>query len=98
MLYEVITHYGQLIETEKKIEEIRRGQRELSAKMEGWTGFPDPPPYPLSLVDELRDEIHAEDLAAAKEEFLHSIIQEGRKEARDELDRAEPRLRQAEDA
>ncbi len=89
--------YGQLIENERKLEEIRRGARELAAKAEGWSGFPDPPPYPLSLVDELRDDIHAEELAAAKEEFLLAIVQEGSGEAREELERAEPRQRQAED-
>jgi potassium efflux system protein len=42
-----------------KLKNIRQVNRDQTLRIKSWRGFPDKPPYPLSLLDNLSDVIHA---------------------------------------
>ncbi|MBW2187507.1 MAG: hypothetical protein JRG71_14255, partial [Deltaproteobacteria bacterium] len=73
------------IESILSLEETRRARADLAAKSEAWKGFDQPPPYPISLIDELRDAIHAQSLSIAKNEIRKNLIQQEQEEAREAL-------------
>lgn len=86
--------YGKHIETIPNLEETRRAREDLAAKNEAWKGFDQPPPYPISLVDELRDAIHTQSLSIVKNKVRKNLIQQEQEEARDALLASEKSLRQ----
>lgn len=86
--------YGKHIESIPNLEETRRAREDLAAKNETWKGFDRPPPYPISLVDELRDAIHAQSLSIVKNKVRKSFIQQEQEEAREALLASEKSLRQ----
>ncbi len=85
--------YGKNIENLSKLEEIRLANEDLVAKSEAWQGFTQDPPYPISLVDELRDSIHAQSLAITKDGVRIALIQLEQDEALKSLVSSEKKLR-----
>ena len=81
------------IESLRSLEETRRAIEDLTIKVEAWQGFDQPPPYPIRLVDELRDAIHAKSLAIAKEEVSKTLTDQGQRDAHKALVSSEQELR-----
>jgi small-conductance mechanosensitive channel len=81
------------IESLRSLEETRRAIEDLTIKVEAWQGFDQPPPYPIRLVDELRDAIHAKSLAIAKEEVSRTLTDQEQRDARKALVSSEQELR-----
>jgi small-conductance mechanosensitive channel len=81
------------IESLRSLEETRHAIEDLTLKVEAWHGFDQPPPYPIRLVDELRDAIHAKSLAIAKEEVSRTLTDQGQRDARKALVSSEQELR-----
>lgn len=98
LLFMRVFHYGKHIESIRSLEESRRASQDLLAKSEAWQGFDQPPPYPISLVDELRDAIHAQSLAIAKQEVRKSLTRQEKEESRKNLLATEKELRLAKEA
>lgn len=92
-LYEHVLIYEQHIETYEKLKETRGTAEELSVRVDNWQGFEQALPYPISLVDELRDSIHAQELEIKQEESRRSIAEDDLVEARELMKSAEQRLR-----
>jgi len=78
----------------QSIEENTKAQQELEDQIKGWKGFPNAPPYPLSLLDELRDSIDSESVGVEKTEVEISIFRQELDRARDTLKTSEKELRQ----
>ena len=93
MLYERVRIYQQHIEAYKALKETRAASKERSVDIENWKGFEQTPPYPISLVDRLRDEIHSEELKIKKEGVKLSIANNELEDARRNLKAAEQSLR-----
>ncbi|MCK5912713.1 MAG: hypothetical protein KAG12_02470, partial [Desulfuromusa sp.] len=66
--------YSNYIASLRNHEETRRSSEDLAAKSEAWQGFDQAAPYPIDLVDELRDSIHAQSLAIAKNKVNKTLI------------------------
>lgn len=98
LLLERVVIYEQHIARYRALAESRRANHDLTVKIEGWQGFQDPPPYPVSLVDELRDAIETEKLAIAKDETQQALVLASREEIRQKLEDSEQRLRKANEA
>jgi potassium efflux system protein len=93
LLFTRVFLYEKHIESIRNLEETRRAREDLASKSEAWQGFDQSPPYPISLVDELRDAIHAQSLAVAKEDVRKSLTLQGQNEAREALHASEKSLR-----
>jgi len=93
LLYEQVLIHEQHIEAYKKLKDTRNAARDLKAQVENWKGFELALPYPISLVDELRDAIHAQELEIKQQESKRSITQDDLEEARILLKSAEQLLR-----
>ena len=93
LLYELVLVYEQHLEAYKKLKETRNAAEDLEAQVENWKGFDLALPYPISLVDELRDEIHAQELDISQQESKRSIAQDDLEEARVLLKSADQSLR-----
>ncbi len=55
--------YQRDISVLERLQETRESRADLDAQIDAWQGFQEPPPYSIDFVDELRDEIYAEDVA-----------------------------------
>lgn len=55
--------YQRNISVLEKLRETRESRADLDAQIEAWQGFKVPPPYSIDFVDELRDQIYAEEVA-----------------------------------
>ena len=86
--------YDQHILALRELEELRLASQDLAAKMAGWEGFGIAPPYPLSLLDELRDSIGAQSILIEKDRILQSFAQQDLERARQALKEAQQRRRQ----
>ena len=84
----------------RRLKEVRRLNQERGAESRAWRGFTETPPYPLALVEGLRDDIAAQRLEAQTDEMVLSIsesgvergatlLEESRKQARLARDQAE---------
>jgi len=93
LLFTRVYQYSNYIESLRSLEETRLASDDLSAKSEAWQGFDQDPPYPISLVDELRDDIHAQTLAISKNEVRKALILQEQDEARSNLIITEKNLR-----
>lgn len=78
----------------RELAEMRLANQDLAAKMAGWEGFGIAPPYPLSLLDELRDSIGAQNILIKKDRILQSFAQQDLDRARQTLKEAQQRRRQ----
>lgn len=97
LLHFRVKTFEEQLEAYRTLEENRIASRDLSAEIEGWTGFSDPPPYLISMVDELRDAIHARELEIEKEEVRRSITQGALEQARERLEKGEQSLRKVQE-
>lgn len=98
LLFMRVFFYEKHIESIRSLQEIRRASEDFTAKSEAWKGFAHAPPYSISLVDELRDAIHAQSLSITKEEVSKNLIQLEQDEAREALLISEKNLRQVEES
>jgi small-conductance mechanosensitive channel len=89
--------YEEHIEAYRTLEKTRLASKDLSDKIEIWKGFAESPPYPISLVDELRDAVHAREIEIKKDEVKQSISQRALDEARGLLETGEQRRRQVQE-
>lgn len=71
----------------------RLASQDLTAKVEAWKGFGISPPYPLSLLDELRDSIVAQKILVEKDKTLISFVRQEQDRGRERLDLAQKRRR-----
>jgi len=97
LLHIRIRTYAEHIEAYRTLERTRLASKDLSVEIESWKGFAEPPPYLISLVDELRDAIHAREIEIKKNEVKQSISRAALDEARDLLEKGEQRLRQVQE-
>ncbi len=97
MLYERVRIYQQHIEAYKALKETRSAGKNLSLEIESWKGFEQTPPYPMSLVDELRGAIYAQNLKIKKEEVKQSMADAELADARLLMKAAEQRLRKVQE-
>ncbi|MDX2481808.1 MAG: mechanosensitive ion channel [Desulfuromusa sp.] len=97
LLFVRVFLYNNHIESLRLFEEVRLAHEDLAAKSEAWQGFGQPPPYPIALVDELRDSIHIKSLAITKDGVRKDLLLQGQKEARQELVASEKELRKAQE-
>ncbi|MCK5914743.1 MAG: hypothetical protein KAG92_01285, partial [Deltaproteobacteria bacterium] len=88
-----VFHYSNYIASLRNREETRRSNEDLAAKSEAWQGFDQAAPYPIDLVDELRDSIHAQSLAIAKNKVNKTLIDQQLEDARKALVFSEKELR-----
>jgi small-conductance mechanosensitive channel len=93
LLFTRVLRLNRHIESLRSLEETRHAIEDLTIKVEAWQGFNQSPPYPIRLVDELRDSIHAKSLAIAKEEVSKTLTDQGQKDARKILVSSEQELR-----
>ncbi len=93
-----VLYLGQHIEAYRTLEETRRATKDLVARVETWQGFEDPPPYSITLVDELRDARHAQHLAISRDDVRKNLLEQEHGEARQALKDSEQRLRQTKEA
>lgn len=49
----------------KRLQELRKTSRELAGESQSWAGFSQKPPYPIAMVEELRDRLAAQQTKAS---------------------------------
>ena len=72
---------------------VRQSAKDLSKEIEGWKGFETPPPYAISLLDDLRNDIQTQDLKIRENEVERLIVNDELEEARASLKKSEEELR-----
>jgi small-conductance mechanosensitive channel len=77
-----------------QMEETRLASQDLEAKVGAWKGFGISPPYPLGLLDELRDSIVAQKILVEKDKTLISFVRQEQDRGRERLEQAQKRRRQ----
>ena len=58
-----------------RLKNIRTASRDRTVEIKGWQGFPEKPPYPISLLDSLNDAIHAKEINLQAQDVLRSTIE-----------------------
>jgi small-conductance mechanosensitive channel len=86
--------YDQHIHALRELAELGLASQDLATKMARWEGFGVAPPYPLSLLDELRDSISAQNILIEKDRILQSFAQQDLERASQALKEAQQRRRQ----
>lgn len=86
--------YEQHIEAYQSLLETHRASKGLTVEIENWKGFNTPPPYPISLVDEMRDAIYSKKIELKKDKVNQAIVENDLKESRKLLHESEQHLRQ----
>jgi len=94
LLNQKILNLNRHLDALRSIEENNKVKRELDDQVKEWKGFSQAPPYPLSLLDELRDTIDTEKVAVEKTEVEASLFREELERSRDALKIADKDLRQ----
>lgn len=97
LLFNHVFLYGNYLESLRSLEETRLASDDLIIKSEAWQGFDQEPPYPISLVDELRDAIHAQSLAISKEEVRKTLTLQEQDDARQSLVTSEKIVRKVQE-
>ncbi|HEY7746008.1 MAG TPA: mechanosensitive ion channel domain-containing protein, partial [Desulfuromonadales bacterium] len=77
-----------------QLAETDLASQDLAAKIAGWKGFGVSPPYPLSLLDELRDSIVAQKIQVERDKTLISLSRQEQDRGRDALKEAQKYRRQ----
>jgi small-conductance mechanosensitive channel len=77
-----------------QLAETNLASQDLAAKIAGWKGFGVSPPYPLSLLDELRDSIVAQKIQIERDKTLISLARQEQERGREALEEAQKRRRQ----
>lgn len=81
----------------RRLNEVRELNRDRRTEAETWSGFTEKPPYPLSLVERLRDDLAAQRLGAQTQELMLSIALNGVTRGAAALENARKQLRLARD-
>ncbi|WP_332673639.1 mechanosensitive ion channel domain-containing protein [Aromatoleum sp.] len=91
--------YHKHLDSLRALEEVRRSQQELKQEGERWQRFTEPPPYPVSFVDDLWNQVRAKDreiqVGRVDLEFIESLLDDARaqlKPVRQALRQADERL------
>ena len=58
-LQSTVRAYERQLDDLAQIEALKQRRRDLAETIKSWTGFPEPPPYSILLVDNLRDTVHS---------------------------------------
>lgn len=95
LLQQIVRGYDQHVEDRARLEKSARRKAEIERAAAEWQGFPDPPPYPVFLTDQLWQTAFSLRRAAEGIESQLSLMQLRFDRARDALQTAEQRLRQA---
>ncbi len=92
-LESTVRAYERQLDDLAQIEALKQRQRDLAETARSWTGFSEPRPYSVLLVDNLRDSVHS--LAASIEaaETTRDIFEKLKVENRDDLAQSDARLR-----
>lgn len=98
LLFTRVYQYGNYIESLRSLEETRLANDDLKAKSEAWQGFDHEPPYPISLVDELRDAINAQSLAMTKDDVRKALTLQEQEESRQNLVSSDKNLRKVKES
>ncbi|MEN8131577.1 MAG: mechanosensitive ion channel domain-containing protein [Pseudomonadota bacterium] len=95
LLQELLSAYEKHINFSYKLKDIHQSRIDLEGESKTWQDFPDPPPYSIDLVDNLRDEMagHRREIEAILAE--HSIVETSIKELRPAFKATEKELRRA---
>ena len=82
-----------------KLKNIRKANRDRAVEIKRWQGFPEKPPYSLSLLDSLGDAIHAKEIELQSLEMMRTTFEgefeefsAGLKNSRKEVRLAEERV------
>ncbi|HJV35579.1 mechanosensitive ion channel domain-containing protein, partial [Geomonas sp.] len=59
-----------------RLENVRKGNRERAEEMKRWQGFPEKPPYSITLLDSLRDAMEAKQLNLQSLDVVRSTAQD----------------------
>lgn len=74
--------YNKHLDSLRALEELRRSQQELKQEGERWQGFTESPPYPVSFVDDLWNQVRAKDreiqVGRVDLEFMESVLDDAR--------------------
>ena len=63
------------INTLTRLKNIRKANRDRAVEIKRWQGFPEKPPYPLSLLDSLGDAIHAKEIDLQAQEVMRTTAE-----------------------
>jgi potassium-dependent mechanosensitive channel len=96
--YELILHstlraYQRYLNVLLGLEALNQRQRDLLETARSWTGFSEPPPYSILLIDNLRDTIQTLEDTTTATESTRDILQKIGDESRENLKRSDSRLR-----
>ena len=58
-----------------KLKNIRKANLDRAVEIKRWQGFPEKPPYPLSLLDSLGDAIHAKEIELQSLEMMRTTFE-----------------------
>ena len=87
--------YQRNISVLEKLQETRASRAELDAQIEAWQGFPEAPPYRIDFVDELRGQVHTEDVAIQAIRDQLAVLEDFLRRLRDQAANAERAYRDA---
>lgn len=95
LLQKLLSAYEKHIDVSHKLKDIHQSRIDLKDESKNWQDFPDPPPYSIDLVDNLRDDMagHNREIEAILAEY--SIVEASIKELRPAFKTTEKELRRA---
>lgn len=77
----------------RRLQAVRRLNRDRAAESQAWRGFTETPPYTLALVEGLRDAIAAQRLEAQTDEMMLAIAESGVERSAASLEESRKQLR-----
>ena len=80
-----------------RLRSLRKANRDRAIEIKGWQGFTEKPPYPISLLDSLRDAIDAEKVTRESLEVMRSTVEGELEEFSSNLKESRKELRLAEE-
>lgn len=81
----------------RRLKPVRRLNEDRAAEAQAWRGFTEPPPYPLALVEGLRDAIASQRLEAQTGQMMLAISESGVERGAAQLEESRKRVRLARD-
>ena len=85
--------YQEHIDHATRLDEVRQRQADLDQKVNAWSGFAEPPPYSILLVDELRDSEQAFAAKVSSSESTQNVLAALALDAEATLKESDARLR-----
>ena len=89
----LVRSYQENIDQAGRLEESQRRYREFMQRFQTWTGFPDPAPYSILLVDELRDSAQSLTAKVTASETSLKVLAMLSADAEANLKRSDERMR-----